>query len=280
MDGTTSPPTQRVVETLRALARGPHSHSDVARRVGMSPATTHAVLAELVACGWVHRDPGSRLYRLGPELLAWATSLVRPESRIRDAVQALAATLDRPVLFGQLNRTHDLGPTLMVRDTSAFITSPRYQSTRSIQMPFAAPFGSVIAAHVSEELQTAWLPRDEELIGHFRAKLDDVVRSGYSLESYGPRVIQLLSLLRASASDFGRGGTAALAQDLQHLIARADRDQPGQHPRLVSVPLEIGDIAPGSLTVQLRMSETSPEEVLPILRQTAVQLEAVLASSP
>lgn len=279
MDGTTSPPTQRVVETLRALALGPHSHSDVARRVGMSPATTHAVLAELVACGWVHRDPDSRLYSLGPGLLAWATSLVRPESRIHDAVQALAAALDRPVLFGQLNHTHDLGPTLMVRDTSAFITAPRYQSTRSIQMPFAAPFGSVIAAHVPDDLQTAWLPRDEELVGHFRAKLDDVVRRGYSVESYGPRVIQLLSLLRASVSDFGRDGTAALAEDLQHLIARADRDQPAQHPTLVSVPVEIGDIAPGSLTVQLRRSEDSPEAVVPVLRQTALQLEGVLRST-
>lgn len=279
MDASASPPTRRAVETLRALALGPQSHSEIARRVGMTPATTHAVLTELVACGWARRDAESRLYRLGADLLTWATSLVQPESRIQETVQSLASALELPVLFGRLDRPHGPDPTLVVRDTSAFITSPRYQATRSIELPFAAPFGSVIAAHASERIRTAWLPRDVELAERFRAKLDEVVRSGYSVESYGPHVVQLLSLLRSSAPDLGRERTAVLAEDLQMLVAEGDLDQAGRYPVLVSVPVEMGQEAPGSLTVQMRRREDSPEALVPRLRAAASDLEAALATT-
>lgn len=278
VEGPASPPTRRAVETLRALALTPLSHSEVARRVGMAPATTHAVLTELVACGWVTRDGDSRLYRLGPDLLDWAATLLQPEARVRDVVQSLAATLELPVLFGQLQHSEQSGPMLIVRDTSAFVPS-RYQPVRSIELPFAAPFGSIIAAHASEDLRAAWLPRDEDLARRFRAKLDDIVRAGYSVESYGPHVIQLLTLLRSSAPDFGREEAAALAEDLLRLVAQGDLEQAGRYPLLVSVPVDTGGTAPGSLTVQMRKHDHSPELVLTALRESAAQLQAAVASS-
>lgn len=279
MEGTTSPPTRRAVETLRALARGPQSHSEIARRVGMSPATTHAVLAELVACGWAHRDGESRRYQLGADFLAWAGSLTQPETRVNQIVQALASVLELPVLYGTLDRDHELGPTLVVRDTSAFIPSPRFPAARSIELPFAAPLGSVIAAHAPEAIRSVWLPDDTELADRFRAKLEDVVRAGYSIESYGPHVIQLLTLVRTSAPEFGRERTAIIADDLQRLIAEDDLEQTGRYPALVSVPVGTGADVPGSLTVQLRHSTDSPGAVLPQLRAAARELEAALSAA-
>lgn len=276
MEGTTSPPTRRAVETLRVLARGAQSHSEIARRVGMSPATTHAVLAELVACGWAYRDAESRRYQLGADFLAWAGSLTQPETRIHQIVQSLAAVLELPVLYGTLDRGHDLGPTLVVRDTSAFIDSPRFQSARSIELPFAAPLGSVIAAYAPESIRSAWLPDDVALADRFRAKLENVASAGYSIESYGPHVIQLLTLVRTSTPDFGRERVAIIADDLQRLIAEDDLEQTGRYPALISVPVRTGAEVPGSLTVQLRHTTDSPHGVLPQLLATARELEEVL----
>lgn len=279
MEGATSPPTRRAVATLQALALGPQSHSEIARRVGMSAATTHAVLSELVACGWVSRDADSRRYRIGADLLAWAGSLVRSESRVRQVVQALAAALDLPVLYGELDREHDLGPTLVVRDTSAFLAPPRPAGPGSLELPFAAPLGSVIAAHAPESVRSAWLPEDPSLADRFRAKLEEIVAAGHSIESYGPHVIQLLTLVRTSAPDFGRDRTAAIAADLQRLIAEGDLEQTGRYPALVSVPVAAGGDVPGSLTVQLRRTTDSPAEVLPQLHATARELESLLSLS-
>lgn len=276
VEGPASPPTRRAVETLRALSVRPLSHSEVARRVGMAPATTHAVLTELVACGWVTRDEDSRLYRLGQDLLDWAGELVQPETRIRDVVQSLAATLGLPVLFGQLQQSEQFGPTLVVRDTSAFIPS-RYEPVRSIELPFSAPFGSIIAAHGSEELRAAWLPRDADLARAFREKLDGIARAGYSVESYGPHVVQLLTLLRSSVPDFGREQTAVLADDLLRLVAQGDLEQAGRYPVLVSVPVATGGTVPGSLTVQMRSRDDSPEPLLAALRESAAHLERLTA---
>lgn len=275
MDGPASPPTRRAVETLKALAARPLSHSEVARRVGMAPATTNAVLTELVACGWVARDEDSRLYRLGPDLFDWAAGLVHPEARIRDVVQSLAAALGLPVLFGQLQQSEQFGPTLVVRDTSSFIPS-RFEPVRSIELPFAAPFGSIIAAHGSEELRAAWLPQDEDLARRFRDKLDGIARDGYSVESYGPHVVQLLTLLRSSVPDFGREQAAALADDLLRLVAQGDLEQAGRYPVLISVPVTTGGSAPGSLTVQMRSHDASPDPLLAALRDAAAQLEGAL----
>ncbi len=276
MDGPASPPTRRAVETLRALAITPLSHSEVARKVGMAPATTNAVLTELVACGWVVRDEDSRLYRLGPELFDWAAALVHPEARIRDVVQGLAATLGLPVLFGQLQQSDQFGPTLVVRDTSSFIPS-RYEPVRSIELPFSAPFGSVIAAHGSEDLRAAWLPHDEDLAQRFREKLDGIARVGYSVESYGPHVVQLLTLLRSSVPDFGREQAAALVDDLLRLVAQGDLEQAGRYPVLVSVPVVTGGTTLGSLTVQMRRGDASPEPLLAALRESATHLQGALS---
>ncbi len=248
----------------------------------MAPATTHAVLTELVACGWVIRDEGSRLYQLGPELLDWAATLVHPEARVRDVVQLLAATLELPVLFGQVQHSDRSGLMLVVRDTSSFLPS-RYQPVASIELPFAAPFGSIIAARGSEELREAWLPRNEDLAQRFREKLDGIARVGYSVESYGPHVVQLLTLLRSSAPDFGRDQSEALADYLLRLVAEGDLEQAGRYPALVSVPVNMpGNMpgtAPGSLTVQMRTYGDPPESLLAALRESAAQLERATQSS-
>lgn len=272
----TSPPTRRVVETLRALGHGPLGHGEVARRVGMTPATAHAVLAELVACGWVQRDVSTRRYRLGPELLSWAAPLVRPETRIHESVAALAGHLDLPVLFGQVRQSPGQAPVLLVEDTEAFRAGRAIG--RRLELPFAAPFGSVIAAHADPVLRTAWLPDDPALSRLFQQRLDEVATLGHSVEAYGPHIAQLLSLLRSSADDLGRERATRLTEDLQLMIAGGDHDLATKYPALLSVPVALGHGAPGSLTVQMRRTDDDPMPLLPALRAAAEDLERDLSA--
>lgn len=270
---STSPPTRRVVDTLRALAHGPLGHGEVARRVGMTPATATAVLAELVACGWVERDATSRLYRLGAELVSWAAPLGRADHRIRDAVRVLATSTGLPVLFGRVRRDAGRAPVLLVEDTSAFLRGRGEWAPPSVEMPFAAPFGSVVAAHAPAELRAAWLPADPGLARLFEARLEQVVADGFSVEAYGPHIVQLLSLLSTSADDLGRDRAARLTEDLQQMIASGDHDLAAKYPSLVSVPVALADGTAGSLTVQLRHTDDDPAGVLPLLRPAAAALE-------
>lgn len=272
-----SPPTRRVVETMRTLAHGPLGHGEVARRVGMTAATTHAVLAELVDCGWVERDAATRRYRLGTDLLAWAAPLVRPESRIREAVASLAALLDLPVLFGRVRETPGRAPVLLVEDTAAFRAGR--QIGPRLELPFTAPFGSVIAAHAGPGLRSAWLPEDPSLARVFGAQLDAVLAQGHSVEAYGPHIAQLLSLLRSSAEEIGRERATRLTEDLQRMIAGGDHDLAATYPALLSVPVALDPGTPGSLTVQMRRTEDDPAPYLPTLRSAAADLERALALS-
>jgi DNA-binding IclR family transcriptional regulator len=69
----TSPPTERVVATISLLAARPDqplSLAELTRRLGVNKSTGHAILASLVAAGWVLRDPTRKTYRLGPALVA------------------------------------------------------------------------------------------------------------------------------------------------------------------------------------------------------------------
>lgn len=242
----------------------------------MSVATTHAVLAELVASGWAHRDRGSRSYRLGSELLAWAAPLVRADTRIRSAVHALAAGTGLPVLFGQVRDVPGRGPSIVVEDTSVF-ESGRGLGLPSIELPFAAPFGSVIAAHAQDELRRAWLPRDAGLSELFAEQLASVATRGYSVESYGPHIAQLLSMLRSSAADLGRDRAERLTEDLQRMIASGDHALAAKYPALLSVPIALPVGPPGSLTVQMRHTDQDPLTYLGALRAAAQALSHELA---
>ena len=73
----TSPPTDRVVATISLLAARPDqplSLAELTRRLGVNKSTGHAILASLVAAGWVLRDPTRKTYRLGPALVALGRS--------------------------------------------------------------------------------------------------------------------------------------------------------------------------------------------------------------
>lgn len=89
-DRSPSPPTRRVLDvlTLLAAAGEPLPVGAVAERLGLARATVTAILAELDAAGWAHRDPGRR-YRLGVAPVALLGGA--PAGTVADALAALVA---------------------------------------------------------------------------------------------------------------------------------------------------------------------------------------------
>src|SRR5262245_796971 len=68
-----SPPTDRVVAVLNALAdrpTQPMTISELARSQGISVATCHAIVGSLAASGFLVRTGQSKRYALGPRAIA------------------------------------------------------------------------------------------------------------------------------------------------------------------------------------------------------------------
>jgi DNA-binding IclR family transcriptional regulator len=82
-DGTASRKTaatvDRALDVLELLKAAPEPMGvrELARRLAVSPATVHRLLASLAARGFVGQVDGSRAYRLGWALLDYANSLVK-----------------------------------------------------------------------------------------------------------------------------------------------------------------------------------------------------------
>ncbi|MBR7191322.1 helix-turn-helix domain-containing protein [Gordonia sp. JH63] len=88
-----SPPTARVVRIVELLADAEQpalTLAEIVRQTSMSRATAHAVVSELVDCGWLIRDPSAGTFGVGPafvglvrnadgadHLVRWAASAAR-----------------------------------------------------------------------------------------------------------------------------------------------------------------------------------------------------------
>jgi DNA-binding IclR family transcriptional regulator len=77
--GATASTVDRAIDVLEVLrdASGPVGVRDIARRVGISPASTHRLLTSLRVRGLVAQADGSRAYTLGWGLLDYANAILQ-----------------------------------------------------------------------------------------------------------------------------------------------------------------------------------------------------------
>ncbi len=91
-----SPSTRRVVEIVELLVeRGdvPARLSDIVKALGLNQATAHMIMKELVAAGWVTRDPVDKTFSVGGALARLAEHIDHSQSVVHAAhavAQALA----------------------------------------------------------------------------------------------------------------------------------------------------------------------------------------------
>jgi DNA-binding IclR family transcriptional regulator len=183
-----SPQTDRVVAVARLLAAHPDEGftiSELARRLRLNKATCYPMVAALADAGWLVRDPITKAYRLGPELI----SIGEAAGRSLPAVQ-----LARPAM---VELATDLGVTCAAFTCDGGIATlvDQVWDVRStvqplrvgLWAPVRAPFGTVFIAWSGDGEIDGWLEDiDARVAPRYRAALAAIRRRGYVVELRTP----------------------------------------------------------------------------------------------
>ena len=216
-----SPPTERVLGIIELLARQRGEGmrlADVARTLGLSQSTAHAIVSALCERGWASRDPVDKTLSLGPalELAAAGADLARPRAH---ATRAAALELAR-----------ELGLTASVTErTGGYLTlnflggAPADLPGERVgeRIPFRAPFGPAFAAWDDAVEQQSWIERGmlarPELAARFSEFLDATRRRGFSVEYMAPTLARTARLFEPLGDD-------PWSKSMRHVIDEALRE--------------------------------------------------------
>jgi DNA-binding IclR family transcriptional regulator len=170
-----------VVELLAGPDNERLKFSEVVRKLGLTQATTHAILTTLCDRGWASRDPVDKTYSLGPALAAVAA---RVDTARPLAHTAHAAALQLADEFGYAASVVErFGDSLVI---TAFEDGGRQSGgAPGDRIRYAPPFGVAFAAWDTDDEQRAWISRGaatnsararrlEEVLAHTRERGFDV----------------------------------------------------------------------------------------------------------
>lgn len=192
-----SPPTERVIAIMQMLGAEPgrsFSLAEISRRLDISRATAHAILATLTAHDWVSRDPDTARYAWGPAIAGLAE--IR---QFRAELESLAAATGTQVYLARRD-----GDTLVITDVAGESqTAPSIG--RGTRTPFVAPFGRDYVAWTSPETQQAWLqgfgrPNDA-LRTRISAVLNEIRGRGFVVERLTREYLRVYAALQALSTD-------------------------------------------------------------------------------
>lgn len=195
-----SPPTERVIRILELLASDPErgfSLSEIARILGISHGTCHAIVTTLAARQWIVRDRRSGGYSWGRALAA----LTRPVNKqvFRPELQRLADDVGMQVILGTRQ-----GPTVVVTDAvGESLAAP--QVSVGFRMPIVAPFCREFVAEAGDQVKKEWLSGlgapSPRLRRRLNAVLDEVRNRGYTIERMSREYVRVYSALQALAAE-------------------------------------------------------------------------------
>jgi DNA-binding IclR family transcriptional regulator len=276
-----SPQTDRVVAVARLLAAHPDEGftiSELARRLRLNKATCYPMVAALADAGWLVRDPTTKAYRLGPELI----TIGEAAGRSLPAVQ-----LARPAM---VELATELGVTCaaFTCDGDVATLADQVWDVRStvqplrvgLWAPVRAPFGAVFASWSSDSALEPWLSDiDERVVPRYRAAVAAIRARGYVVE------------LRTPSRDSGPSapGTGSLAELMPSEVYEgsfllADLDPKTSYPvSTIEAPVfdGAGNIALGLVLVGVPRVMSTPDIELYAKRllQATTALTASLAGT-
>jgi DNA-binding IclR family transcriptional regulator len=201
----------RSVAVLNFLAAHPteaFTLSDIAGRVGINPASAHALLAVLTDAGYLQRHPRLRTFTLGPAVVALGTAALDAHPVIdvaRDAARALARETGLEVAL-----------TALAGDHIIFLARAGEPSARGVpvhvgqRVPFVPPLGSVFVAWGGAE---SWLAQSPDP-APWAAVLEAVRSRGYSVALEADARQQLGHALNDFAADPSREELRSRVDDL------------------------------------------------------------------
>jgi DNA-binding IclR family transcriptional regulator len=198
-----SPPTDRVIAVLELLSDRPEqalTPRDIARALGMSKATCHAVNACLAKADYLIRNPADKTFTLGPALVAAGRAAEHAYPAVRLAQVEAAAIADE----------FDLHATAAIRSEEHLVIvaqagpGPKDMAARiGRRIPLAPPFGGVFVAWSGWAAIENWLTRTEGTSSRepLLDSLAAIRARGYSVERLAPAMVRLRHTLAAVNDD-------------------------------------------------------------------------------
>ncbi len=215
-----SPPTMRVIDVVELVA-GRRDRSlraaDIARELGLSKATSHAIVHALTERGWLVRSSGDRHLGLGPGLAPVASAFADQRSVTRLAVRAAAGLASAT---GWSASVIELVEDVMYVST---IDPEDISVLHGQRVAYAAPFGTLFAAWATPEHRLAWLRRGrltDAAIASYGAHLDQARSEGVLIERMSPVVERATSLVKAAEEGSFPGAVRQLAGELLDEVVR------------------------------------------------------------
>ena len=190
-----------VVELLAGPGNERLRFSDVVRELGLTQATTHAILITLCDRGWASRDPHDKTYSLGPALAAVAARVdtARPLTHV-----AHAAALQLAEEFGYAASVIErFGDSLVI---TAFEDSGRKSGgAPGDRIRYAPPFGVAFAAWDTDEEQRAWINRGAATNSALARRLGEVLahtrERGFDVDCTTPALTRAAHVVGTLPSD-------------------------------------------------------------------------------
>lgn len=175
--------------------------SDVVRELGLTQATTHAILTTLCDRGWTSRDPVDKTYSLGPALavVAGRMDMARP---LAHAARATALQLAGE--FGYAASVVErFGDSLVI---TAFEDADRqFAGTPGDRIRYAPPFGVAFAAWDTGAEQRAWIQRAAANNPRLTRRLHEVLartrERGFDVDWTTPALTQAAQVVGTLPSD-------------------------------------------------------------------------------
>jgi DNA-binding IclR family transcriptional regulator len=190
-----------VVELLAGPGNERLRFSDVVRRLGLTQATTHAILTTLCARGWASRDPVDKTFSLGPALAAVAAQLntARPL-----ADTARSAALQLADEFGYAASVVErFGDSLVI--TAFEDAGQQSGAAPGDRIRYAPPFGVAFAAWDTDEQQRAWIQRSAATNAKLARRLEEVLartrERGFDVDCTTPALTQAAQVVGTLPSD-------------------------------------------------------------------------------
>jgi DNA-binding IclR family transcriptional regulator len=190
-----------VVELLAGPGNERLRFSDVVRKLGLTQATTHAILMTLCARGWASRDPVDKTYSLGPALAAVAA---RVDTARPLAHTARAAALRLAEEFGYAASVVErFGDSLVI--TAFEDAGHQSGGAPGDRIRYAPPFGVAFAAWDTDDQQQAWIQRSAATNSALARRLDEVLvrtrERGFDVDCTTPALTRAAQVVGTLPSD-------------------------------------------------------------------------------
>ncbi len=171
-----SQPTARTVSIIELLTAHPHQGfglTEISRRLGLNKATCHSILSTLSSFGFLLQDPMSRLYYLGPSIIAAGNAALGAFPVIdyaRHALRSLSEEFDFSFSIIGRSQSH------VVLLSTSTPSTPEEPFRLGLRIPYIAPLGATFIAWSPAKTLERWLKECHETVGDYDDAFDQQLR--------------------------------------------------------------------------------------------------------